>query len=230
MVCGGMNAVRDRDLAVLGDLEEVIAPPVPVEVIEPLEPVVVKERPIRDHHYRVARLIAEGKRTGEVAAEVGLTVNRVSILKANPAFMEVVEGYRARLGEIREAEYVDIYRKAALLRANALDVMNECYEEGGVTHIEARQDLAITNEMLDERVTKSVQLHGSLQDAKDMKEMSLAELVNSRRARADRLANAAASVCCLPDAAAERGRALPESVPAPSSSGEEKGGEENGGE
>jgi hypothetical protein len=193
-----MDTVTERDLGVLGEAGE--------------RPRVIKA--VRDHHHRVARLIAEGKRTSEVAAEVGLTVSRVSILKGDPEFARLVEGYRERLDEIRDEVFAHVYRKAELLRMNALDAMNERYENDphAITDAESRAHLQITNEMLEEKVSRSVQLHGNLRD------MSLAQLVHERRARADRLerADTASLSLSLPGEADGAGvDSLPQQTDAP---------------
>ena len=142
---------------------------------------------IRDYHYRVAQMIAEGKKNALIAHETGLNMYRVCDLRRVPWMQDIIAYYRKNFEEIEYRVYENVceavYRKAALLREHALDHLNQKYEETPelVTHSEARQDLVVTNEMLEEKVTKSVQLHGSLKD------ISLAKLVDMRRARAEAL-------------------------------------------
>lgn len=77
---------------------------------------------IKDTHHRVARAIAAGLSNGEVAALTGRSYNRISILKSDPAFMELVAHYRG----IITAEYaatadpVIDYLKSNALKAAAM--------------------------------------------------------------------------------------------------------------
>ena len=55
---------------------------------------------LKDSHHRIARLVAIGKNNLEIAAEVGMSIGRVSQLKQDPAFMNLVADYRAEVKEI----------------------------------------------------------------------------------------------------------------------------------
>lgn len=57
---------------------------------------------LRDTHHRVARAVAAGLRNDEVAQLCGISYNRVSTLKQDPAFGELVAHYRGLI----TAEYV----------------------------------------------------------------------------------------------------------------------------
>ena len=74
-----------------GDLVH-LAKPRPVQTLQTL----------RDSHHRIARAVAAGLRNYEVAALCGISVNRVSQLLKDPAFMELVAHYRGLV----TAEYV----------------------------------------------------------------------------------------------------------------------------
>jgi hypothetical protein len=50
---------------------------------------------LRDTHHRVARAIASGLSNSDVAAICGISVNRVSMYKSDPAMMNLVAHYRA---------------------------------------------------------------------------------------------------------------------------------------
>lgn len=78
---------------------------------------------LRDHHHQIARLVAEGKRTGEIAAEIGMSVSRVSILKGDPAFKQLVEMYRPQIEEARQMAFATAQQKAALLAEESIDQM-----------------------------------------------------------------------------------------------------------
>jgi hypothetical protein len=57
---------------------------------------------IRDRHHHIAWLIALGKTYRDIAAEVGMTEARISVLMADPTFLELVEKRRAEIAEIRK--------------------------------------------------------------------------------------------------------------------------------
>jgi hypothetical protein len=148
----------------------------------------LQERPssikrIRDHHHFIARLIAQGKRTTEVAREVGYSISRISILKGDPAFRQLVEMYRANYGQLDEIAYLDVKKKAALLLANTIDHRNDQYEEDpdSISPSEARADGEFAQSVMDDKVTKVATLHGHLSD------MPIADLFELQSKRADRL-------------------------------------------
>lgn len=89
---------------------------------------------LRDTHHRIARAIASGLSNGEVAATCGISYNRVTILKADPALMELVAHYRAILtAEWAEAaDPVTDYLRANALKAQAMlsDKLDHASEQG----------------------------------------------------------------------------------------------------
>jgi hypothetical protein len=145
---------------------------VPVE-----RPSVIKR--LRDHHHLVARLVAEGKRTSEIATETGLCISRVSILKGDPAFKQLVEMYRANLEQLANTAYFDMHRKYALLEANGVDHMNERYEDEpeNISHEQARADAELAATMLGRKVTKSFNVNATAT-------IPLAETLEARKRRA----------------------------------------------
>jgi hypothetical protein len=77
---------------------------------------------LRDTHHRVARAVAAGLRGDEIAATTGYSYQRVSILKSDPAFMELVAHYRAILTAewASEADPVIDYMRTNSLKAQAM--------------------------------------------------------------------------------------------------------------
>lgn len=59
---------------------------------------------LKTQHHAVARLIAAGLETAEVAAACGMTPTRVSTLRSSPAFQNLVIGYQKMV----EAESIDL--------------------------------------------------------------------------------------------------------------------------
>lgn len=154
----------------------------------------IAERPsvikrLRDHHHLMARLCAEGKRTSEIAAETGMSLSRVSILKGDPAFRQLVEMYKINYNQLRDAAYYDVQKKYALLEANSLDHINERYEDEpeNISHEQARADAEFASDRMGRKVNKSVSLTGSIPQP-------LAERLEEQRLRADRLSATALPV------------------------------------
>ena len=96
------------------------------ELVKDHRPVLQK---IRDHHHQLARLVAEGRRTTDIAFETGMSISRISILKSDPAFMELVEAYRMNLEQIKDLAYADHQKKMALTASLALDELNGRLED-----------------------------------------------------------------------------------------------------
>jgi hypothetical protein len=72
---------------------------------------------LRDSHHLVARLIASGLRTHEVAEQSGFSITSVYRLNADPAFKELVAVYRREV-DISHRETIDQFN--ALLIANRM--------------------------------------------------------------------------------------------------------------
>lgn len=77
---------------------------------------------LRDNHHRVARAVATGLKNYEIAAMCGLSINRVSMLKQDPAFSELVAHYRS-LVTAEWVQQTDHYAEIAttnMLKAEAM--------------------------------------------------------------------------------------------------------------
>lgn len=85
-------------------------------------PTVVK---LKDSHHAVARCIAEGKKDVETQFITGLSANRISILKNDPAFMELIEFYKAKVAEIKDAAFINAQAKLAAIGSDALDELSD---------------------------------------------------------------------------------------------------------
>src|SRR6516164_3959482 len=64
---------------------------------------------IRDHHHRIAFLMARGKRALEIAKQTGFSLDRVLYLRNNPEFCKLLEAYEEKLdkaeGRFDEIEF-----------------------------------------------------------------------------------------------------------------------------
>lgn len=77
---------------------------------------------LRDNHHRVARAIASGMKDADVADTCGLSITRVSQLKADPSIKELVAHYRSLLTEewVRESDPVINFMRSNALKAQAM--------------------------------------------------------------------------------------------------------------
>ncbi len=120
---------------------------------------------LRDSHHRVARAVAAGMSNGQVAETCGLSINRVSQLRSDPSFIELVAHYRSMLTEEwREtADPVSEYMRSNALKAEQLisDRLDKAMEEDET--IPLSQLVQVTSDRYDRlgysKVTKSVNLN-----------------------------------------------------------------------
>ena len=80
---------------------------------------------LKDSHHRVARLVALGLRTEQVAMESGYSIGRVSTLKASPAFQELVASYRAVVDDEFATAADEYYSTVAANRIIAARRLND---------------------------------------------------------------------------------------------------------
>ena len=71
---------------------------------------------LRETHHRLARLLATGTKEGHVAAVSGYSLSRLSILKNDPAFQELVQFYREEVHDV----HLDAEKQLADLRSDAV--------------------------------------------------------------------------------------------------------------
>lgn len=120
---------------------------------------------LRDSHHRIARAIAAGMSNAQVAETCGISYNRVSILKGDPSFIELVAHYRTLITEDwREtADPVNEYMRSNALKAEQLisDRLDRAMEEDET--IPLSQLVQVTSDRYDRlgysKVTKSVNLN-----------------------------------------------------------------------
>lgn len=88
---------------------------------------------LRESHHQIARLLARGLKQVEVSAITGYSANRISILKSNPAFAELVAHYR----EVEDSHHADLAGQVFALGADVLaelrDRLNDAPETFGNT-------------------------------------------------------------------------------------------------
>ena len=79
---------------------------------------------LRHTHHLAARLIAEGRKSVEVASITGYSISRISILKQDPAFAELVEYYHTQTVE----QFTNIHERLASFGFTCLEEAQERLE------------------------------------------------------------------------------------------------------
>lgn len=102
-----LRELGPSDIALLGTEREV----------QPSVPLIA----IRDRHHAIARLLAQGKKPAEVSAITGMGYSRISILRQDPMFKELVAHYQRE----EDSLLADFTERTGLL---ALTVINNLQE------------------------------------------------------------------------------------------------------
>lgn len=105
-----VRELEPKDLATLSEERE-------------LKPTAIKR--LGDRHHSLARLLAGGTTMMAAAAITGYNISRISILKGDPTFQELVEFYRGQQDEI----YFDMHQQLAGLSADALQELRDRLED-----------------------------------------------------------------------------------------------------
>lgn len=110
------------------------------EVVRPLEladlalltaergvqkPVPMVQR-ITARHRLLAKCLADGLKDSEAAVQTGYTQSRISILKQDPSFRDLVEYYRT----VKDEQYVDMHKKAAGFAEDLVDSLQDDLDNG----------------------------------------------------------------------------------------------------
>jgi hypothetical protein len=82
-------------------------------------------RKLTDMHHSIARLVAQGEAGYAIALATGYSESRISILKADPAFQELVEAKRAEVEDIRHEAHARIQTKLTAMSIDGLDILHE---------------------------------------------------------------------------------------------------------
>lgn len=76
---------------------------------------------IRAVHHQVARLLASGMKQSEVSLHTGFCASRLSILKNDPSFNELVSHYQT----VEEEVFVDTRKRVAALGVSVAEVLHD---------------------------------------------------------------------------------------------------------
>lgn len=80
---------------------------------------------LRDRHHALARCLAQGMKNNEAAAITGYDPSRISILKADPTFRELVEQY----SRVEDSVMADFTDRATTLSLSAMNEIQDRLED-----------------------------------------------------------------------------------------------------
>lgn len=80
---------------------------------------------LRDRHHALARCLAQGMSEGEASMVTGYSLSRISILKGDQSFKQLVSHYQ----QVKESAFADFQDRASQLALTAVDVMLERIED-----------------------------------------------------------------------------------------------------
>lgn len=80
---------------------------------------------LKSSHHQLARLIAEGRTDADCHLITGYSVSRISLLKRDPAFADLVSYYSEQVTEV----YVNVHQRLANVGLDALEELQERLEE-----------------------------------------------------------------------------------------------------
>jgi len=112
IIYGPPRALSETDIAALWDPQVEGAKGIP------------RLKTLRYNHHLLAKAVASGKSLLECSALTGLTGSRISDLKNDPAFQELVSFYAEELHEV----YVDVHQRMASLGTSVLEELQERFE------------------------------------------------------------------------------------------------------
>lgn len=110
---------------------------------------------LRNTHHMLARLIAEGRNNTEAALATGYAPTRVTLLRNDPAFQELVAHYKSQA----EHKWVDVQERLAMLGMSTLDELQDRLE-ADPDSFKNRELMELAQMTLDRSVTKDARKGG----------------------------------------------------------------------
>lgn len=111
LLCEIVRGLTEEDLPKLESPDSLGTTPIPIQQL-------------RATHHQLAQLLAKGMPDNEAALITGYSPSRISILKTDPAFSELLASYR----ELREGVFVDTLERMRILGLSTLDELQERLE------------------------------------------------------------------------------------------------------
>lgn len=122
-------------------------------------PVPVLQR-LRHRHHLLARLIAQGTKDADVAAISGYDPSRISVLKQDPAFRELISHYKSQVDEV----FISVHERLLTLGLSSIDEMTDRIEQNPESF--STQDLMELIKLSADRIgagpTKNVTVSGTI--------------------------------------------------------------------
>jgi hypothetical protein len=94
-----------------------------LELDRGVKPVSIKK--LRDAHHSIARLLAQGAPNKDVAAITGYSESRISILKSDPAFQELMSFYKGKVADATDEAIADASAKLAAVRNDIIEELQD---------------------------------------------------------------------------------------------------------
>ena len=98
---------------------------------------------LTDMHHAIARMVAQGQANYAICLATGYSQSRISILKGDPAFQELVAHYRENVSEERSDSYTTIQTKMAAFNMDLLESLHEDLLDGAMGIREKQDQLKI---------------------------------------------------------------------------------------
>jgi len=124
---------KELDFDLVGELGET-----ELEALNAPRPATVQISKIRDSHHTIARYIAQGLGGTEISRLTGYSVSRISILRTDPAFSELVNFYQGKMVDVRaklDERLVDATGTALSVLQERLEDDPECFTNGELTDV-----------------------------------------------------------------------------------------------
>lgn len=128
---------------------------------------------LRERHHALAKALVDGIPEGEAGIICGYTPSRVSILKSDPTFKELMEFYRTS----KHDRYIELHDKIARLGEDAVDEITERLEE-------APEDISIGQLIELSKMTLDRSGHGPSTTSNVNVKVGLADKLAAARKRA----------------------------------------------
>lgn len=115
------RASKDVTAAITRELGEEDLAWIQEERATPPNPV----KALRERHHHLARLLAEGATEAQASAITEYTLSRISVLKADHSFQQLIEYYRGQVVE----KYLGVHEKMSAASSTALSIILDRMEE-----------------------------------------------------------------------------------------------------
>ena len=85
---------------------------------------------LTDMHHAIARMVAQGQANYAICMATGYSQSRISILKGDPAFQELVAHYGAEVNDVAFDSYEQVQAKLRAMSMDGLDILHEMMLNG----------------------------------------------------------------------------------------------------